>query len=338
MKTTPILAALMFAAAATSAQNTFPTSGPVGIGATSPDHSLTVRGTHHNSSIHVNYDHWGDALYSASLLLWASEPGISYTGAGIGNNIYNGPTGITRKSTARGGSYIRLLDGQVKIHTVDVNGTHSNPLHMSTDGKVGIGTEYPFEKLSVIGNIMTCSPYPGSGLTPQAAWVGSYATNANSSQVGFAGMKVEYGRLGDLDFSSTLKFLTCRDNEPVERMTIDAQGNVGIGKAAPANYKLAVEGTIGARRVKITQETWADHVFDKSHQRPSLAALDQYITAHRHLPGIPTAAEVKENGVDVGDMQAKLLEKVEELTLYLIEERKRNDALEKRIRQLEKRK
>lgn len=107
-------------------------------------------------------------------------------------------------------------------------------------------------------------------------------------------------------------------------------GSVGIGTTVTGEYKLAVEGTIGARKVKVTSGAWADHVFTEAHHRPGLLELEQYINEHKHLPGIPTEAEVKKDGIDVGEMNAKLLEKVEELTLYIIELKKEVEALKKR--------
>jgi len=113
-----------------------------------------------------------------------------------------------------------------------------------------------------------------------------------------------------------------------ERMRINYQGNIGIGTAKP-KYKLAVEGTIGARKVKVTQESWADFVFDAAYKLPSVYETEQYILQHKRLPGIPSEAEVKEKGVDVGEMNKLLLQKIEEQMLYIIELRKEVDALKK---------
>ncbi len=106
-----------------------------------------------------------------------------------------------------------------------------------------------------------------------------------------------------------------------------AGGNVGIGTSTPGSYKLAVEGTIGARRVKVTSLAWADFVFDDDYQLMPLPKVAQFIAAHKHLPDIPSAANVEQEGIDLGDMNARLLQKIEELTLYLIEHRKELDAL-----------
>jgi hypothetical protein len=118
----------------------------------------------------------------------------------------------------------------------------------------------------------------------------------------------------------------------------EAAGNVGIGTTTPGSYKLAVEGTIGARKMKITQQgiPWADYVFQDDYQLRSLEALDKYIQQYKHLPEVPTTKEVNENGLDVADTQALLLKKIEELTLYMIELKKQNEQLTNRVKKLEK--
>jgi hypothetical protein len=114
-------------------------------------------------------------------------------------------------------------------------------------------------------------------------------------------------------------------------------GSVGIGTLNKAGaYKLAVEGTIGARRVKVTQETWADFVFDNDYKLPSLQDVDAYIKSHKHLPGVPSAAEVTKNSLDLGEMNKILLQKIEELTLHLIEQDKQNQEQQQQIELLNK--
>ncbi|WP_142688282.1 hypothetical protein [Chitinophaga polysaccharea] len=116
-------------------------------------------------------------------------------------------------------------------------------------------------------------------------------------------------------------------------MVITNSGNIGIGTTTPNNYKLAVEGTIGARRIKVTQQAnWADFVFHPEYKLPLLQEVESFITKNGHLPEIPTAAEVKENGVDIGEMNKLLLQKVEELTLYLIQQQKEIEELKRKIK------
>jgi hypothetical protein len=111
-------------------------------------------------------------------------------------------------------------------------------------------------------------------------------------------------------------------------VAVKANGSVGIGTTTTGDYKLAVEGTIGARKVKVTQTSWADFVFDSGYSVPALKDVEAYIHVNHHLPDMTGAAEVKDQGLDVGEMNKKLLQKIEELTLYLIEQQKMISALQ----------
>lgn len=108
-------------------------------------------------------------------------------------------------------------------------------------------------------------------------------------------------------------------------MRIDAAtGNIGIGTANindPA-YKLYVEAGIRTRKVKVDQTVWSDYVFEVGYPLRSLKEVEQFIRDNHHLPEVPSAAEVEQNGLDLGDNQATLLKKIEELTLYLIDANK----------------
>lgn len=113
-------------------------------------------------------------------------------------------------------------------------------------------------------------------------------------------------------------------------------GNVGIGTNAPGDYKLAVEGTIGARKVKVTQGTWADFVFHRSYELPSIDSVEAYIAKYQHLPDIPSEAEVTKNGLDLGEMNKNLLRKVEEQMLYIISLKKEMKEMREMIGELKK--
>ena len=102
------------------------------------------------------------------------------------------------------------------------------------------------------------------------------------------------------------------------RLAITSSGNIGIGTENPQN-KLDVNGTIRATEVKVEALPWADFVFDKDYKLPTLQEVENHINEHKHLPDIPSKKDVNENGVSLGEMQAKLLQKIEELTLYAIE-------------------
>ncbi|WP_157986587.1 hypothetical protein [Chitinophaga alhagiae] len=150
-----------------------------------------------------------------------------------------------------------------------------------------------------------------------------YNTEANSWQyIQFMGPDNARSAYMGLSASNHFHLVTERGGNIVFK-----GGNVGIGTETPGTCKLAVEGTIGARKVKVTQQVWADHVFADTYSLPTLYELEAFVKAHKHLPEVPTEREVIANGVDLGEMNKTLLQKVEELTLYLIEHRKELDAL-----------
>jgi hypothetical protein len=103
---------------------------------------------------------------------------------------------------------------------------------------------------------------------------------------------------------------------------IRADGSLGIGVTNFGSYSLAVNGDIVVKKIRVTQGTsgaWPDYVFDPSYKLPSLDSIEAYISLRRHLPGLPSARTVKEQGLDLADSQAILLKKIEELTLYIIQ-------------------
>jgi hypothetical protein len=120
----------------------------------------------------------------------------------------------------------------------------------------------------------------------------------------------------------------------VDYMRIDQDGNVGIGEPDP-NSKLAVNGTITAKEVEVTESGWSDFVFQDDYDLLPLDKVESYIRQNKHLPDIPSEREVKEKGLAVSGMLAKQMQKIEELTLYLIQVKKENEALRGRVAALE---
>jgi len=102
------------------------------------------------------------------------------------------------------------------------------------------------------------------------------------------------------------------------------------------NALLSVDGKITCREAVITQQTWADFVFDKNYQLIPLNDLEAFYKSNHHLPNIPSACEVEENGNDLGKTDALLLQKIEELTLYLVDQNKLMQEQKKKISDLEK--
>ena len=201
---------------------------------------------------------------------------------------------------------------------------------MDTLGNIGIGTELPKQKLHIVdGNILisrTSTKAPGS--TNGSILFGSNATNNSPhgkwgieylSQDGIYGLNFWQPATSNANVNNYVLFL--KDN-----------GNVGIGTNNP-QAKLAVNGNILAKsvRVNVGSEYWPDYVFSPEYELMELNDLKNYVEKNKHLPGIQSAKDVGEQGeVDLGEMNTKLLEKIEELTLYIIDLQKQIDELKER--------
>ena len=112
--------------------------------------------------------------------------------------------------------------------------------------------------------------------------------------------------------------------------SVNRNGNVGIGTVSPS-AKLSVNGNIRAKEIKVETASWPDYVFTREYILPSLAETEKHIKEKGHLSGIPSAKEAEANGIDLGEMNAKLLQKIEELTLHLIDMKKENDMIKRLV-------
>jgi len=128
----------------------------------------------------------------------------------------------------------------------------------------------------------------------------------------------------------------------IRRLTIDQNGNIGINTTDTKGYKFGVNGSMIANSIVVKVYPWSDYVFKPDYQLRSLAEVKAYIDKNQHLPEIPSAQEVANNGINLGEMNSLLLKKVEELTLYLIEKDKTEkeqqvkiESQERRIKRLE---
>lgn len=163
-------------------------------------------------------------------------------------------------------------------------------------------------------------------------WAGS---NSASGMI----LTMESGGVSNLDFygrtwgTSDLAY-GLPNFKHVMRLNVD--GTVGIGTKNTYGYKLAVKGSMAASEIKVLDvSSWADFVFAEDYQLKSLPELESYISKNKHLPDIPSEKQVKEEGISVGEMNAKLLQKIEELTLYVIELNKTVESQQNRISELE---
>ncbi|MFO0321149.1 MAG: hypothetical protein ACK504_01830 [Bacteroidota bacterium] len=213
-----------------------------------------------------------------------------------------------------------------------------NDAIVANDGKVGIGLQYPPVQLSVFNTETqtTLGSNKNSAIRIMNQYVNTFGTR---SEIQFALNQNIDGSLAviaaeytdwNVGVGGSLLFATKATSSNVmnERMRINAIGNVLIGKTTQVNtnYKLDVNGSVRANEI-VVNTTGADFVFEENYKLKTLDEVETYIKANKHLPEIASACEMEENGLGLAKMNTQLLQKVEELTLYLIELKKTIDAV-----------
>ncbi len=151
--------------------------------------------------------------------------------------------------------------------------------------------------------------------------------SSNFKGVGFVAMRTENESTSPKP-SAAMVFATrgVSNDFWTEKMQISGNGNVGIGTSTP-DAKLTVNGAIHSKEVKVDTNIWPDYVFKIEYKLPPLQEVENHIKEKGHLENIPSQEEVLKNGINLGEMNAKLLQKIEELTLYSIQQSKEIEAL-----------
>lgn len=234
-------------------------------------------------------------------------------------------------STTSGNLYIAPLNQEgVKDSSKQITFFNNGSLGLGAVGSVNQETN---NKLLIAGNINVLQ---GDNVNPKIGfYLNDYFSNNNNPSIAQYGITKSYNNTLSVSGWGGIDFYT--NTTPQIRILGNGQILIGKDKLPDdtdfSNYKLYVQGGILASEVRVSSiNKWPDYVFSKNYQLRSLEEIENYINVNGHLPNMPSALAVKEKGVDISEMIRIQQEKIEELTIYIIEQNKRIKALESKIK------
>jgi hypothetical protein len=295
-------------------------SGNIGVGTTSPEKKFHVQGDSYfggrvgigTTSPEFPLDVGGDASFrdkvrANKIYFSGTEMKIGVVKKGIlplSDDDLEGDLEDDPEGDPKGGS-------NIPEYFVDI-------ITLKDNGYVGIGTTNPAQTFHVLGTSYL------NGATHISGNLGIGTTNPTK----------RLHVVGDSYLSGNLGVGT---TEPEKKLHVDGDsyitGSLCIGTSDNHGYKLAVKGNIGATKIVLEDtdswKSWPDYVFEHDYNLMGISELEKYVTENKHLPGIPNKEDVCKNGQDVGEINRLLLEKLEEMTLYIIDLQKQIDELKK---------
>jgi hypothetical protein len=353
-------------------------SGNVGIGTASPGKKLEVNGDikiplnkyiyFGNSAIKAYNGTYGGLQFYGDqgpciTMEGGGNVGIGTTSPSCKLEVYDGPLTINEPD---GNPEIRLSENGTPQYTFQYKPANdyftiseygvADHFVIKDGGNVGIGTTSPSGKLNVNGNIRVGLLTDDDGGTPgygdplyfsggddwsNLGWGDFDSDNSDPLWMARYNLNYDYSELrvniGDNTQAEDAFVVGYTNGTYYPLFKVQMNGRVGIGTPNPQS-ELAVNGTITAKKVKVTLDGWPDFVFADNYKPMPINKLEKYIKINRSLPGIPEEKEVAKEGLNLGEINAKLLQKVEELTLYVIEQNKQISELQKKIAMLEAKK
>ena len=312
-------------------------NGYVGIGTKNPSEKLDVEG---------NLKITGDLKMSGSdSYIWTNGTGTGYTGiydqknrrvlfytsekngyVGIGTNIpasklhvkENRASIFIENTAPNNWSFLRIKGSGNKLWDIAQygdtdnlefrpNGSGTNRIVFNQNGKIGLGNLSPSFNLDV-----------------SSARANIRLRNTNPSNWAFLRIQGSGNRHWDIAQYGDNDFLEFRPNGSTATVIFKQNGNT------------AIKGKLEAKEIKVTTSPTADFVFEENYDLPTLKSIEKHIKEKKHLPEIASAKEMEKNGVNIGNFQIQLLQKIEELTLYTIEQDKKLNIQQKEIEELKK--
>lgn len=264
---------------------------------------------------------WSDASAGFSHQLNFNDKGILYRNGNVSTNVWNAWSKVL----------LTDLEGNAEIVGVSENQNEASTVSFVLSHKGFNGVAHRWK--------MTTASYAGGfGVKSNGYEIWEYPTLRSSSddcckrrfviqtcrdQASYSAVII--GPKGGLNIGYPYYYTANDLND------LSVNGNVGIGTTDTKGFKLAVNGTIRAYEIKV-ESGWADFVFKKDYKLPTLGEVKKHIEEKGTLPGVPSEAEVKANGVGLGETNALLLQKIEELTLYVIKQQEEINELKEQIK------
>jgi hypothetical protein len=362
------LTALLITSQAFSQENVIPENGNVVLGTTPPRARLQVAGSARMDSTLVVND---SVTMSSSARVGADLkvdgdlylPNIAtISHLGTENILVSGANGLVQNFS------FPSLTGVVYSGPCDLAGV--NPTWNNGPGKifvgcpavrVGIGTTSPEYTLDVRGDAKTSGHLWANQSLSVGTDAGTFAKvnilNTNRPAAIFAstvGNTQQYQRLMRFEYDNTDTKIMEVFNTATNNLTFElkadgamnisngtsrifhlgTEGSLELKSGSLQTFKVETNGMIRGRRMKLDLNTWADYVFEPEYKLMPLSEVEAFVKAEKHLPNVPSEQELKSDGADVMELNKILMEKVEELTLYLIQQNKDTEALKMQLETL----
>jgi hypothetical protein len=283
---------------------------------------------------HANLDYGYKMTYPdvANRLVKINSPVLNQ--GGYSGVFKNGGLSIYNPSNGTKIPYLTMDGKSIQARYQDDNAVNGYEDEYESDlnlnpfgGNVGVGTA-PLTKFHVKTGSSGISPFGIAGFESSTdAFVNLMSPSGFQSGVFFGSplSNVRGGIVYANNSGGSFETLALRTGGNINRMVIDKNGNVAIGDFMPQN-KLDVNGVMRAKEV-IVETGWADYVFDENYKLRSIDEMEVFIKENKHLPNIPPATEIEKNGLKVGETNKAMMEKIEELALYIIQLKKEMDLL-----------